>query len=272
MVRSCSWTQRLRLVCAIVVALAAGHAAADEPAARLGPARQLSDEGLAHFQERRYDEAIVAFQASYAIAPLPQLTFNLAQAFRLKGDCPRAAEHYRRYLREAPDAANRALVEQHLRALDRECGTPPVSKPVVAAPAAVPVAPAAKPPNPPTALPSVPTPLAPSHRPRLLESLGAAGFAVGVASLAAAVYFTVDGQHQTDLLGQSPDDPSRSRRQIDERGRTDNVLGGVFYAIGGAAVAGGAVLFGLGRRAERARPVAALPIAGGGMLVWMGRF
>src|SRR5689334_7510905 len=68
-------------------------------------ARELSDQGLAAFNQGRYAEAIRAFLASYEISPLPALMFNVAQAHRLLGDCQQAEIYYRRYLNELPEAS-----------------------------------------------------------------------------------------------------------------------------------------------------------------------
>src|SRR4051812_37664464 len=88
-------------------------------------ARALSDTGLAHYERGAYDEALAAFQASFALAPLPELQFNIGQTYRLKGDCPRAAAAYQTYLRLLPDAPNRARVEARIRELDCAVVTPP---------------------------------------------------------------------------------------------------------------------------------------------------
>src|SRR5437868_10645676 len=103
---------RLRSLVLLVLLALAGRAGADE-------ARRLSDEGLVHFAAGRYREAVAAFEASYAVKPLPVLWFNIAQAHRLAGDCARALEAYRRYLDEAPGAANRALAEAFIGDMEK---------------------------------------------------------------------------------------------------------------------------------------------------------
>src|SRR5262245_11475239 len=85
------------LLAALMVASSGVAAAELTPAEQ---ARRLSDEGLTAFREQRYAEAIAKFEASYALAPLPLLIFDIAQAYRLQGDCAHALELYRRYQRE----------------------------------------------------------------------------------------------------------------------------------------------------------------------------
>src|SRR5262249_17339514 len=52
-------------------------------------------------------------------APSPGLLFNLAQAYRLAGDCDDAAWMYRRYLESEPTPDRRTLAEGHLATVDR---------------------------------------------------------------------------------------------------------------------------------------------------------
>jgi tetratricopeptide (TPR) repeat protein len=136
----------LTLVCATAILLLATPAAAQPspstPVANRAVA--LSDEGIAAFRQQRYDEAIAAFAASYALAPLPALSFDIAQAYRLKGDCANASELYRRYLREAPDAPNREFAAQQLRTMEA-CAKTAATPPAVTAAPEVPPAPPAKP-------------------------------------------------------------------------------------------------------------------------------
>ena len=111
-------THKLRLlVLALALFARIGAAAADE--ANDAQARALSAEGLTQFKSGHYDEAIAAFQASYALAPLPPLLFNAAQAYRLQGHCDEALTHYRRYLEAAPEAPNRAAAEARAIEMDR---------------------------------------------------------------------------------------------------------------------------------------------------------
>jgi tetratricopeptide (TPR) repeat protein len=102
---------------AIACLLPAATAAADDHAA--SRARFLADRGRAAHERGAYDEAVVAFQQAYVIAPTPGLLFNLAQAYRLQGDCDDASIMYRRYLDVSSDAESRALARQHLNAVER---------------------------------------------------------------------------------------------------------------------------------------------------------
>src|SRR5678815_3358010 len=70
------------------------------------------EEGLRRYNLAEYDSAIEEFKQSYALAPLPLLLFNLAQAHRMKKNYEQAVNLYRNYLRNQPDAQNRADVEE----------------------------------------------------------------------------------------------------------------------------------------------------------------
>jgi len=85
-------------------------------------ARTLTQEGLALYGVGRYDEAIAKFTAAHARLPLPALLFNIAQAYRLKGEahCADALRYYRRFLREAGDDPGRPVAEEKAR-LMTEC-------------------------------------------------------------------------------------------------------------------------------------------------------
>jgi tetratricopeptide (TPR) repeat protein len=96
-----------------LVALCAGRASGDE-GADVERARQLSDAGLAAFNQGRYSDAVAAFDAAYALSKAPLLLYNSAQAHRLKGDCAEALALYRRYLDADAQTTTRAIVEAHI--------------------------------------------------------------------------------------------------------------------------------------------------------------
>ena len=82
-------------------------------------AETAAEAGKAHFERGvkqynlgRFPEAIVEFEHAYDKDPAPILLFNIAQSHRQHGNKERALFFYRRYLEQAPDAPNRADVEQ----------------------------------------------------------------------------------------------------------------------------------------------------------------
>ena len=103
-------------IIAVAVSLTS-TAAASEPIPE--KARVLAQQGRASHDKGDYPSAIAAFKEAYVIAPSPALLFNLAQAYRLQGNCDDAALMYRRYLGTNPSEDGRLLAEGHLATVDR---------------------------------------------------------------------------------------------------------------------------------------------------------
>jgi hypothetical protein len=103
--------------------------------ARADELRRLAAEQfeLAAAAEKRGDlrGAVVAYQRAYAIVPHADVLYNLARLFEKLGDWSAAAEHYRRYLDEGGDAADRREVEGRIAALRTRAG---VGRPIAGEP------------------------------------------------------------------------------------------------------------------------------------------
>jgi tetratricopeptide (TPR) repeat protein len=107
-------------LCALVVALGAARAAhAESEKERQDRARALSKEGQSRYDLGKFDEAITLFEASYEVWPFPVTLYNLGQTWRQKGDAKKALFYYRAYLRNEPDAPNRAYVEARIKELEK---------------------------------------------------------------------------------------------------------------------------------------------------------
>lgn len=87
-------------------------------------AEDLYGQGEEAFNRRAYSDAIEKWQASYELSHEPLLLFNLAHAYRLSGDCPRALATYRRFMAEDPTAEERALAVQLSQELEGKCEAP----------------------------------------------------------------------------------------------------------------------------------------------------
>lgn len=86
-------------------------AAAQQDAESARRARRAFETGLAHFEARRYRDAIHEFHVAAQLVPSADLWFNIARAHEELGEWEPAIEHYRRYLRDRVDPPDREQVE-----------------------------------------------------------------------------------------------------------------------------------------------------------------
>ena len=106
-----------RLVPALAAALWAAAYLAPRPAAAAETAKAYFDGGVRKYNLGHFQDAITDFEKAYNIDPAPILLFNIAQSHRQLGDKDRALFFYRRYLEQAPNAANKGEVEQRMKDL-----------------------------------------------------------------------------------------------------------------------------------------------------------
>jgi tetratricopeptide (TPR) repeat protein len=118
---------RALAVASLLAAATSAHAAPPDPPAAPASAdgrahaKRLFEQGQAHYDLGEYDEAIAAFREAYEISSAPALLFNIAQAHRLKGDCPRALQVYRHFVRLDPDSPRRSAAEGQIASLSAQC-------------------------------------------------------------------------------------------------------------------------------------------------------
>src|SRR5262249_47595690 len=85
---------------------------------RLGSARAHPPAGDASYQLEKHPHPISEYGRAYLAKPDPSFLYNIAQCHRLMGHGPEAVKFYRRYLKDAPNAPNRAVAEKHIRDLE----------------------------------------------------------------------------------------------------------------------------------------------------------
>jgi tetratricopeptide (TPR) repeat protein len=122
----CEGEQLMRLIggtraLLVAAALVAGAAQAAQAAPRRAAptydqkqekiARAHFDEAESAFNLAHFEEALAGYQAAYEALPLPAFLFNIAQCHRNLRNHEQAVFFYQRYLSLAPDASNRAVVE-----------------------------------------------------------------------------------------------------------------------------------------------------------------
>ncbi len=83
-------------------------------------AKEFYEEGKAHFQAGRFEEALNAFNEAYNLTLEPALLFNLGASAEAMGDRERAKAYYLVYLEESPDAPDEAEVRSRIEKLSQD--------------------------------------------------------------------------------------------------------------------------------------------------------
>lgn len=215
-----------------------------------GDAEKLYQEGQTAFDAKQYDQAIAAWDKSYALSKLPALVFNLAQAHRLGGHCTKAVDAYKRFLTLDPTSSERPDAEQFLKELE-PC--PDAPKPVVVTPPIV---------------------------ERRYEDQGKSkrrmGLIVGgsgVAVFAAGLYFGSRAKSLSNEVDEACAAGCEWTPELADKessGKSATTIQYVLYAVGAAGIATGAVLWFRGNGARRV--VVEKPQGGGGIVGLAGRF
>jgi tetratricopeptide (TPR) repeat protein len=143
-------------VLTVVLAVVSGVARAGDPNAE--KARAHFQQGDTYFKLDKYANALQEFEQAYLAKQDPSFLYNIAQCHRLMGNRADAIRFYKRYLADAPAAANRPVAEKHVRDLESALGAEELTGAHVApAPAAPhPNAPGAGMPAPVAAAPTSP--------------------------------------------------------------------------------------------------------------------
>src|SRR5689334_21413543 len=81
-------------------------------------ARKFYDQGTKYYALGRFPEAIENYEKAFEIKPDPIFLYNIAQAHRLNNNFERAKFFYKSFLRQMPDAPNRADVEKRISEMD----------------------------------------------------------------------------------------------------------------------------------------------------------
>jgi len=118
----------LATVCAMLLprAVSAQPVTVRPKAADTNP-KTVEAQARRHFQQGRefldanaYAEAITEFETALSLMPLPELLFNIAQAYRLKGDAKHALQMYTRFVEVVPDGPVADEARAHIAALTKE--------------------------------------------------------------------------------------------------------------------------------------------------------
>jgi len=250
---------RAALLAAIALAAPAVEADSSDPVPQR--ARKLADRGRELHQRGDYARAVAAFKEAYVLAPSPGLLFNLAQAYRLQGQCDDAVDMYRRYLAAAPSSVEeRPLAEAHLATVVRCVQKRRLNLPPDAAMEHIPVPPA---PGPDPLFIDDTAP--PRSHGKVLREVGLGATLGGAVALGTAAYFGFRASSAAaDVERLYAQGASwRVIAPIHERGERAETTARWLGIGGGVGAAAGLTLFVLGRRADRTSPVTVAPARDG---------
>ena len=133
------------LILVVVLFAGIGVARAADPTAE--KARAHFQQGDTYFKLEKYANALQEFEQAYLAKQDPSFLYNIAQCHRLMGNRAEAIRFYKRYLNDAPSAANRPVAEKHVRDLESALGAEELTGTHVApGPGATGAAPPAMPP------------------------------------------------------------------------------------------------------------------------------
>lgn len=132
---------------ALLILAASFSLAASSARAPSAEEQRLYDDGLRAFQAGDARAAEKAWKAGYAAGHDPAFLVHIGEAQEKAGAPAEAADTYRHYLREAPDAADRADIEQRIARL-APAAPPVAAPPATPAPAETPGEFGATPPTP----------------------------------------------------------------------------------------------------------------------------
>lgn len=256
-------------------------------------AREHFEKGKAFMDLAKYNEAAAEYEAAYAAKPDPTLLLNLAQAYRQAGNAEKALRFYRKYLQYVPKSPYRADIEEKIEALEKQVkegtSTAPAPAGAGAGQAAYPPPPPPPPPPPssepppssypgtaalpgsaapsPTGGPppfSAPPPATVDHGKNLKIAAYATGGA-GLLSLVVAAIFGAqakDAAQKIETAAASGGTFDTTLQTQDSRGRSAQGKQVAFLVVGVAALAGGGVLYYLGRRQSTEGATAPGTVAG----------
>jgi tetratricopeptide (TPR) repeat protein len=205
-----------------------------------------------------FDRAIKEFKASYDLSGVPLLLYNVAQSYRQKGDTKQALFFYQQFIAAGASGDAKRIAEQRVDELkvvldqqEKAQHAPPTG---MGLPTATPQASIPAPPTPSTVSEPPPArnlvvPISPQESARRLKLSGIVIAAFGAASIVAGGAFYAVAKSANDSLNH-PQNGTYSHSSEQNRD-TFQKLDIAAFAVGGVALATGAVLYGLGYRNGR---------------------
>lgn len=213
-------------------------------------------EGRRYYDLRDWDKAIEKFKEAYKLRSDGPSLFNIAQSYRLKGDCVEALGFYKTYKRNFPTAQNIAAVDKFITELEPCAQQAKTAKPVESSGS--------------TTTPPPVTHQGPAPGPGDLGAgRKATGLIVGGAGVLIAgtgfVFGALAQGKANQISNADPDMPMMWDPSIEESGKRFDLLAKIAWGVGGAAVIGGVVLYVMGMNTEGAQ-VTAMPTRDGAIV------
>ncbi len=254
--------KRLAFIVALAILLAPFAARAEDAAGSVpAKARTLAARGRAAHAAGDYGGAIAAFTQAYAMAPAPPLLFNLAQAYRLRGDCDDAAVLYRRFLDTNPSPEVRALVENHLASVERCMHKIGLNIPLASGATAK----VANRSSTSTAArgsdATISVSAARARKASLEKNIGVGLIVGGSTSLAIATYYAFEAHRAANDVAEAYARGAKWKdvAPIDERGKAASSRAQLLGVGGALVLTGGVITYLIGKHTERTLPVTVVP-------------
>jgi tetratricopeptide (TPR) repeat protein len=226
---------------ALVLALTASAAAETN----VEKARGHFKQGKAFQDAGVYERAADEYKLAYAADPRPEMLFNIAQAYRLAKLAAQALDYFKQYLDKQPNGAGADEARKHVVTLTKQIDEENAAKQA----------------PPPTVLPETSPPViekpaeAPSSSPgRGLRIAGIVTASSGLVLLGVGVKLAFDARGAASDIDEHTGPWTEDDKDTFEGGERANRNMKIAYAIGGALVIGGGVMYFFGRRAA-ATPV-----------------
>jgi len=263
---------------------AAGSSTAAKPQTPIDQAKALTAQAELEYKVGHFQLALNAYSSAYEIYPTPALLFNIGQCHKLLKNHERAVFFFRGYLRDKPDAPNRAQVEGLLadsqRALDEEqaqAKKEAAEQERVAEEQRRAAAEAQSRADAEASGRAAPPPPPPPKSP-VFRITGLAVAGAGLVAIGTGVYFGLKSHSAaSDIqsLSLSGGTWSPAYQSLYSDGQSEATIATALYVAGGVAAAAGGFLlwYGWPRQSAEAAPTASFaPVPGGGAFVVRGGF
>jgi tetratricopeptide (TPR) repeat protein len=205
-------------------------------------ALQLYEQGIKHYNVAEYEGAIAAFREAYLLTNAPELLYNIAQSYRLRGPghCRSALQFYRNFLRVEPRTPRRARVEAAIADMETCAQSEPPTTSPDGEPASDAPPPASTAPfGPPSSSPVTELPPLTAGRSTVVPFvLGGAGLGIALAGAGALAWSRLRYDAISSEGCAPACDPSRT-----EAPRTAQTAGAVLLGAGAALVVTGVVVW-----------------------------